>query len=332
MTLDLKLAKKKGFFFDSATVTDKARAASMVKDSLDPNAAVPAYMRAYITPEIIEELTAIRAYREIAPEVKNGDFTTAFAVFRCLEFTGNVQPYGDYDGAGQSNVNTNYPTREQYRFQTTLRVGDLEEKVNAEARIDLMEEKQRAAAINIDIAFNDFAMFGVQGKAIYGLLNDPSLNAALTPISVGGDTEWKDKDANAQYDDIVKLISSLYTQANGYINKRTKTKLLVSPAMLALLDKVNTYGLSTYDMLTKNYPNMTIETVPELYDEATQTSTVMVKADEVRGQKVMEFGFSDKYYAHTMVRDLSNWKQKISAGTYGAIIYRPFAVATMTGC
>lgn len=332
MAVNLSLAKEKGFSFNGASVTDKTRAVSMVKDSLDPNATVPAYMRAYVTPEIIKELTAIRAYKEIAPEVKNGDFTTSFAQFRCLEYTGDVQPYGDYDGNGQSGVNTNYPTRQQYRFQTTIKVGDLEQEMNAKARVDLLEEKQTAAAINIDIAFNNFAMYGVQGMAVYGLLNEPSLNAALTPISVGGVTAWSGKTANEQMDDITKLMTSLYTQANGHINKRTATKLLVSPNMLAQMDKVNTYGITTYDMITKTYPNMTVEVVPELYDEATQTSTMMVKADQILGQQTMNFGYSDKYYAHAMVRNLSNWEQKISAGTFGAIVYRPFAIATMTGC
>jgi hypothetical protein len=31
------------------------------------------------------------------------------------------------------------------------------------------------------------------------------------------------------------------------------------------------------------------------------------------------------------VRDLSSWKQKVSAGTYGAIVQLPFAIGTMTG-
>jgi hypothetical protein len=57
----------------------------------------------------------------------------------------------------------------------------------------------------------------------------------------------------------------------------------------------------------------------------------MVLADEILGQPVVEFGYTDKYYAHEIVRSLSAWEQKISAGTYGAIVQLPFAIATMTG-
>lgn len=329
---DLKLAKDKGFNFGSAAkVTDRSEAVRLAMDSLDPNASVPAYMRAYANPQVIEVLTAKRAYKQVANEVKQGDFATAFTQFRCLEFTGDVQPYGDYDGNGVSGVNTGFPVREQYRFQTTIKVGDLEQQENAEAKIDLFAEKQRAAAVNIDTAFNKYAFYGVQGKAIYGLLNDPSLNAAITPISVGGVTAWSGKNANQQMDDLNKLMAQLYTQAAGHIDDNTKTKLLVSPATLAAMNKVNDYGITMKKMIADTYPNMEIESVPELYNATTGNSTMYVLADEIMGQDVVNFGYADKYYAHEIVRSLSAWEQKISAGTFGAVVYLPFAVGSMTG-
>ena len=332
--VDMNLAKAKGFNFGTATkFMDFKDPRAMVKDAavLDPNATVPAYMRTYANPRVIEVLTAERAYRKIAPEVKNGDFTTAFAQFRCLEFTGETTPYGDYDGNGVSGVNTAFPTREQYRFQTTIKVGDLEQKMNAEAKIDLFAEKQKSAAINIDISFNKYALYGVQGKAVYGLLNDPSLNAAITPISQGGVTAWSGKTANQQMADLNKLVASLYTQGAGHIDDSTRTKLLVSPAALADMNKVNDYGVTMKKMVADTFPNMEIVTVPELYNSTLATSTMILMADNIIGQPVVEFGYTDKYYAHEIVRDLSSWKQKVSAGTYGAIVQLPFAIATMTG-
>jgi hypothetical protein len=307
---------------------------AMVKDAavLDPNATVPAYMRTYANPRIIEVLTAERAYRKIAPEVKNGDFTTAFTQFRSIEFTGDTTPYGDYDGNGVSGVNTAFPVREQYRFQTTIKVGDLEQKMNAEAKIDLFAEKQKSAAINIDIAFNKYALYGVAGKAVYGLLNDPSLNAAITPIVVNStQTKWDDKTANQEMNDLNKLVASLYTQAAGHIDDSTRTKLLVSPATLAAMNKLNDYGVSVKKMIADTYPNMTVVVVPELYNATLETSTMILLADEILGQPTVEFGYADKYYAHEIVRDLSSWKQKVSAGTYGAIVQLPFAIGSMTG-
>jgi hypothetical protein len=333
--VDMKLAQAKGFSFGPATkFMDFKDPRAMVKDAavLDPNATVPAYMRTYANPRIIEVLTAERAYRKIAPEVKNGDFTTAFTQFRSIEFTGDTTPYGDYDGNGVSGVNTAFPVREQYRFQTTIKVGDLEQKMNAEAKIDLFAEKQKSAAINIDIAFNKYALYGVAGKAVYGLLNDPSLNAAITPIVVNStQTKWEDKTANQEMNDLNKLVASLYTQAAGHIDDSTRTKLLVSPATLAAMNKLNDYGVSVKKMIADTYPNMTIVVVPELYNATLETSTMVLLADEILGQPTVEFGYADKYYAHEIVRDLSSWKQKVSAGTYGAIVQLPFAIGSMTG-
>lgn len=332
--VDMKLAQQKGFSFGAATkFMDFADPRAMVKDAavLDPNATVPAYMRTYANPRVIEVLTAERAYRKIAPEVKNGDFTTAFTQFRSIEFTGTTTPYGDYDGNGVSGVNTAFPVREQYRFQTTLKVGDLEQKMNAEAKIDLFAEKQKSAAINIDIAFNKYALYGVAGKAVYGLLNDPNLNAAIVPITVGGQVAWSYKTANQQMNDLNKLTASLYTQAGGHIDDNTRTKLLVSPATLAALNKLNDYGISMKKMIADTYPNMEVVVVPELYNATLGTSTMVLLADEILGQPVVEFGYADKYYAHEIVRKLSSWEQKISAGTYGAIVQLPFAIGSMTG-
>ena len=330
--VDMKLARTKGFEFGThAKFMDSAEAVR-IADAMDPNAMVPAYMTAYADPRVIEVLTAERAYRKIAPEVKNGDFTTSFTQFRSIEFTGETTPYGDYDGNGVAGINTAFPIREQYRFQTTIKIGDLEAKLNAEAKIDMFAEKQKSAAIIIDQDFNKYALYGVSGKAIYGLLNDPSLNNAVTPITVGGVTAWyTTKTATNQMADLNKLMASLYGQAGGHIDNNTRTKLLVSPQVQALMNKVNDYGVTMAKMVADTYPNMTIVTVPELYNSTLGTSTIMVIAEEVLGQPAVEFGYTDKYYAHEIVRDLSSWKQKISAGTYGAIVQLPFAIATMTG-
>ncbi|MGC7981138.1 DUF2184 domain-containing protein, partial [Salmonella enterica] len=41
--------------------------------------------------------------------------------------------------------------------------------------------------------------------------------------------------------------------------------------------------------------------------------------------------FTEKMRAHAVVTDTSSWKQKKSAGTWGAIIRQPLAYAQMLG-
>ena len=328
--IDMKLAKAKGFDFGTATkFFDSKEPHKGVTDALDPNTTVPAYMNMYANPRVIEVLTAKRNYRAIAPEVKNGDWTTAFTQFRSLEFTGETTPYQDYDANGQANVNTNFPTRKQYRFQTTLRVGDLEQDMNADAKIDLFAEKQKSAALLLEIAFNKYAFYGVSGVAIYGLLNDPNLNADETPTTgVGGNT-WALKTADEIMADFAKMFSKLYERSNGWIDDSTATKLVIAPSCLAELNKVNAFGVSVKKMLADTYPNMTIVSAPEM---ATGNGNLaMILAEEIEGQPVVEFGYTEKYKAHSIIRESSSMHQKISAGTYGAIVYYPFAIVTMLG-
>ena len=328
--IDMKLAKAKGFDFGTATkFFDSKEPHKGVTDALDPNTTVPAYMNMYANPRVIEVLTAKRNYRAIAPEVKNGDWTTAFTQFRSLEFTGETTPYQDYDANGQANVNTNFPTRKQYRFQTTLRVGDLEQDMNADAKIDLFAEKQKSAALLLEIAFNKYAFYGVSGVGIYGLLNDPNLNADETPTTgVGGNT-WALKTADEIMADFAKMFSKLYERSNGWIDDSTATKLVIAPSCLAELNKVNAFGVSVKKMLADSYPNMTIVSAPEL---ATGNGNLaMILAEEIEGQPVVEFGYTEKYKAHRIIPESSSMHQKISAGTYGAIGYYPFAIVTMLG-
>ena len=328
--IDMKLAKAKGFDFGTATkFFDSKEPHKGVTDALDPNTTVPAYMNMYANPRVIEVLTAKRNYRAIAPEVKNGDWTTAFTQFRSLEFTGETTPYQDYDANGQANVNTNFPTRKQYRFQTTLRVGDLEQDMNADAKIDLFAEKQKSAALLLEIAFNKYAFYGVSGVGIYGLLNDPNLNADETPTTgVGGNT-WALKTADEIMADFAKMFSKLYERSNGWIDDSTATKLVIAPSCLAELNKVNAFGVSVKKMLADTYPNMTSVSAPEM---ATGNGNLaMILAEEIEGQPVVEFGYTEKYKAHSIIRESSSMHQKISAGTYGAIVYYPFAIVTMLG-
>ena len=328
--IDMELAKQKGFDFGGATkFFDSAEPHKGVTDALDPNTAVPAYMNVYANPRVIEILTAKRNYKAIAPEVKNGDWSTAFTQFRALELTGTVTPYQDYDANGQANVNTNFPTRQQYRFQTTLRVGDLEQDVNAAARIDLFAEKQRSAATLLEISFNKYAFYGVENLNIYGLLNDPNLNADLTPTTGTAGNTWTLKTADEIMSDFAKMYGKLYERSNGWIDGNTKTKLVIAPAALAELNKVNAFGASVKKMLADTYPNMEILSAPEMVTGS--GNLAMILADEVNGQPTVEFGYSEKYKAHSIIRDSSSMYQKISAGTYGAIVYMPFAIVTMLG-
>lgn len=340
MNLTFDAAREGGFIFPGArgwiNTRDTAHMQELAQDAAlitTPNSGVPAEFLAYIDPMVIEILTAVRNARKIFPEVKKGDWTTPYFKFRVQEYTGVTTPYSDYADGGVAGVNENWPSREQYIFQTTIKYGDLETDMASVAKMNLASEKQKAAARIIDIDANRFYLFGVEGKEIYGLLNDPNLNASITPGTAAGgsDTEWTEKTADEIYADVLSLAASLRQNSQGNINEDTPLVLVLSPQSNAQLGKINTYGLSVRQMLKNEFgTRLDFVELPELYN-ATSGSTIMLIAKEILGIPTAQLGFGVKYRAGRVVPELSSFKQKISASTYGAVVYYPFAIATMEG-
>ena len=161
-------AKRYGFIFPGArmwaTPENRARIAQDAALITTPNTTVPAELLAYIDPMVIEILTAPRRAREIFGEEKKGDWTTPYMKWRVDEMTGKTEPYSDYANGTTSGVNSEWQTRVQYVFQTSITYGDFEVDMSSTAKVNLAVSKQRAAANVIDIDQNRFYLLGVAGN------------------------------------------------------------------------------------------------------------------------------------------------------------------------
>lgn len=326
--------REKGFVFDGAkafiTASNIDRIAQDAALVTAPNAGVPAVMTTYIDPAVVEILTAPTNAREIFGETKKGDWTDTHAIFKAVEPTGESTPYTDYGNGAMADVNVTYPVRENYIAQTHIRYGEREMAVSGRAAINLASEKQRSAATIINREQNKFYLLGVEGKSIYGLLNDPNLPEALTPATVNtSDTLWEDKTTQQIYDDILAMASALFKNSQGLIDEKSDLVLAVPPTVSVLLGKATDFNVSVKDMLIKYFDNISFVTLPEL--AASSGDTVMLIARSVQGQPTAQLAYSEKMRAFQLIPNTSSWEQKFAFGTYGCILYRPFAVASMTG-
>lgn len=325
-----------GFIFPGArmwaTRENMGRIAQDAALITTPNTTVPAEFLAYIDPMVIEIMTAPRRAREIFGEEKKGDWTTPYAKWRVDEITGSTQPYSDYANGTTSGVNSEWQTRPQYAFQTSITYGDMEVAMSSAAKVNLAAAKQRAAARVIDIDANKFYLLGVRGREIYGILNDPNLPASITAAATGAgsSTKWADKTTQQIYNDILALFAQLTEQSSGLIDKDTPLKLILSPEMSVRLGAATDFNVSVLDMLKKYFSSIQIVTVPELHS-ATAGETVMLIAPEVAGQKTGLLAFGEKIRAGRIVPDLSSFRQKYTGTTYGGIVLQPYAFASMTG-
>lgn len=310
----------------------------------DPNSAVPAMLTTMIDPQVFEVLYAANKGAEILGEQKKGSWIDETAMFPVVEVTGEVTSYGDYAENGHTGANTNWPQRQQYLYQTVKEYGERELERAGLAKINWVSQMDRSAAMVMGKFENLSYFFGVGGLQNYGLLNDPELSAPLTPApKVAGGNAWVVNGvvvatANEIFTDIQSLFIKLVQQTGGLVNQQSKVVLALSPTSMLAMTQTNSFNVNVEDLLKKNFPNIRVVDAVQ-YGAKTASNPqgnaagelVQLIAEEVEGQQTGYCSFSEKMRAHPVIRALSSFKQKVSAGTWGAIIRMPMAIAQMVG-
>lgn len=295
------------------------------------NAGIPAFLTTYVDPKLIEVLISpMKAAEVVGSEVKKGDWTTQTAMFPVVESTGEVSSYGDYSNNGIVNANANFPQRQSYHYQVVTQWGELELERAGLAKIDWANQLNIASALTLNKFQNKTYFYGVEGLQLYGLLNDPGLNAPIVPTTkVAGGTLWANATALEVLADVSKLYKQLQSQVNGLIELDTPMTLAMSPASEVALTYTTQYNVNVQDMLKKNYPNLKVITAPEYATASGELMQLFVETYE--GQRTVDCVFTEKMRAHPIVVDMSSFKQKKSQGTFGSVVYRPAALSQMIG-
>lgn len=311
------------------------------------NSGIPAFLSTYIDPKMIEILVApMKAAEIVGDEIKKGDWTSETAMFPVVESTGETSSYGDYAESGQAGANVNFPQRQSYHYQVITQWGERELEKAALARIDWANRINIASVLTLNKFQNKTYFFGVAGLQNYGLLNDPSLFPAITPI-VKSDTPTGSGPSATSYTawttstgaplasaldvlgDCRYLYAQAVIQANGLLEEDAKMTLVMSPMSKTALFSKTIYNVDVITMLKGIFPNMRILTAPEYATAA--GNIVQLIIDEIEGQRTASVAFTEKLRAHPIVVNMSSFKQKKSQGTWGCLVFRPFAITTMLG-
>lgn len=301
------------------------------------NSGIPAMLSTYIDPKMIEVLVApMKAAEAAGSEVKKGDWTTRTAMFPVIESTGEVTSYGDFNSSGSSGANFQFPQRQSYHFQAITQWGERELADAGLAKVDWAARLNIASALSLSKYQNKTYLFGVSGLQNYGMLNDPSLSADLTPdTKAAGGTAWilaggqVNATALEAQKDIMKMFWNLQNTNEGLVDANSKMTLIMSPQSTVALGINNEFGISMRKYLADTYPNMRIESVPEYATSSGQK--VQLVLDEYEGQPTWSCAFTEKMRAHPVILEISSFKQKKSAGTWGTIIFRPSFIVSMLG-
>lgn len=309
------------------------------------NSGIPAFLTTMVDPQVFEVLFAPNKGAQILGEVRKGTWLDETAMFPTVEHTGEVSSYGDFAESGRAGVNTVWPQRQSYLFQTIEEYGERELERAGLGRINYVAEVDKAAATVLNKFSNLTYFFGVSGLQNYGLLNDPALSSALTPATKAATgTSWitsggvVNATANEVYADFQALFVKLVAQTGGLVETDTPMVLAMSPGSQVALSITNSFGISVADMIKKSYPNVRIETAVQ-YGVKSATNPqgvaagnmVQLIATSVEGQDTGYCAYNEKMRAHPIVRGMSSFKKKVTAGTWGAVIRQPFAIASMVG-
>lgn len=321
--------------FDEMMASDAATATTYAQPTLvtQPSGGILSLMTTYVDPKLIEVLLSPTKAEEVYGVRKLGDWTTQTAAFSLVENTGEVASYGDFNESGRADANVNWPQRQSYLFQTFTEYGDLEAERMGLAKVNWVAQKNISSANILNEFQNLTYFFGVSGLNNYGGLNDPGLSPALTPgTKVAGGTSWQ----NALPTEIVTDVQSMFTSlqqathgTGGNLDLDAPLTLALSPISEVYLMNPNTYGLMAIGMLKVIFKNLRVVSAVQ-YQSGTTYSAQLI-ADEIKGQKTTQCAFNEKMRAHRIVPDTSSFRQKKSAGSWGAIVYRPIGVAEMSG-
>lgn len=308
------------------------------------NAGVPWMLTTMIDPAVFEILFAPNKAAIIFGENKKGTWLDQTTMFPTVEHVGETTSYGDFQESGHVGVNTNWPQRQAYLYQTVKEYGELELERAGLARINWVSEIDKASATTMNKFQNFTYFFGVGGLQNYGLLNDPSLSAALTPATkAAGGTKWISggaivATANEIYADIQALYYQLVQQTGGLVDAQTRMVLALSPTSEVALTATNSFNVNVHDLLKKNFPNIRIESAVQYGLTNTQNpqgfgtaNLVQLFAESVEGQDTGYCAFNEKMRSHPIIRAMSSFRQKVTGGTWGAVIRMPVNIAQMIG-
>ena len=313
--------------------------------STDPNSAIPSIMTTVIDPRVFRIVFTPLNFAKILGEQKNGDWVNDTWIFPVVEETGEVSSYSDFVNNGRAGVNLNFPNFQSYLFQTFIRYGERELERAGLAKINYVSELGVAAADLLNRFQNLSYAFGISGLQNYGIINNPFLSSYITPATkAAGGTAWfngnsPNATANEVYNDINALVQKLISQTNGVIEMDDEMTLALSPASAQALRFANSFGVFVKELLKEGYPNIRVVTAPQYgvnnannpqgYSTAGNAMQLIVKS--IAGQETAYAAFNEKLRAHVIVPESSAWSQKMTSGSWGAILRIPAAVTGMLG-
>lgn len=316
---DIKALNEKGFF--------NSRFADAQPTFTANNIGMPAGILSTLSPQVIENILAYRTGDEaLGKREKLLDWKADSYYIPMVEREGQTTPYSDYGSPLLAGMNVNFNQTGHYRFSTKYHYANLEAEQIGAAKINyadmLISASSEAIAVELNrVAFNGYFDNTSTKFICYGLLNNPELENYETFTKPFSQMTWQEV-----MGEFAKAVGLLVTQTSNNINGQSKIRVVISATLFTRLQALYTdLGISVYETLLKTYPKMEFVSAIELDKAESGKDVVYFIGESLVGgiAETTKFGYSEIALMGNVVQTDYGYSQAMSAGTCGALIYKP---------
>lgn len=301
------------------------------------NIGMPAGILSQVSVEVAETILAYRSGDEaLGGRRKLLDWEQQDYYLPLVEKTGSVEPYSDFDDSVASGLNVTFGRTGHYLFSTSYNVGEREAMQLAQGNINsdnyLISASLEALAVELNrVAFNGYV--NNNGSfLVYGLLNNTSLNNYET-----SDKKFSDMTYLECVAFFAKAIAKLRSQTGNNIQRGSKLRVVVaSNAFDVLALKFTNLGVDAITALINKFKELNVEiTITpaiELDNANANQDVIYFILENSQGgiSDTTTLGYSEIGRMSNVVLGTTYKQQKVSAGTTGAVIYKPSYIVRYT--
>ena len=327
---ELKALQAKGFFNSERNVFSDAMPTFTAQ-----NIGMPAGILTALNPQAVENILALRTGDlALGKREKLLDWADEKYFTPMIERTGQTTPYSDFGMPLVSGLNANFNETGHYRFTAKYQHGNLEAAQYQKGRINyqafLLSAVTEALAVELNnVAFNGYIKNSSLSYVCYGLLNNPELPDYEQAQKTFDAMDWQDV-----MNFFTKAVTKLTQQTGNNINGESRIRVVISAgAFNSLKSKWTNLGISAYEKLQQLYPNMYFVSAIEL-DKAEQNNNVIYFIGESNAGGIADstkLGYSELALAGNVVQTDNGYSQAISAGTCGALVFKPSFIVRYKG-
>ena len=327
---ELKALQAKGFFNSERNVFSDAMPTFTAQ-----NIGMPAGILTALNPQAVENILALRTGDlALGKREKLLDWADEKYFTPMIERTGQTTPYSDFGMPLVSGLNANFNETGHYRFTAKYQHGNLEAAQYQKGRINyqafLLSAVTEALAVELNnVAFNGYIKNSSNAYICYGLLNNPELPDYEQALKTFDAMDWQEV-----MNFFTKAVTKLTQQTGNNINGESRIRVVISAsAFNSLKSKWTNLGISAYEKLQQLYPNMYFVSAIEL-DKVENNEKAIYFIGESNAGGIADstkLGYSELALAGNVVQTDNGYSQAISAGTCGALVFKPSFIVRYKG-